>query len=102
MGVILKSFGHYIPATSLTNAEISLRLGITEEYILEKTGIVERAYMVDGAVSDMIVNATLNCLAQTNISPNDIDCIIVATFTPGYFTPSTASVVHHKMGTGNA
>src|ERR1039457_1866100 len=92
MGVVLKSFGHYIPETTITNAEIAQRLGITEQYILEKTGISERKYNSDGATSDMIVKAAHNCFLNTHISPRDIDCVLVATSSPDYYCPSTASV----------
>ncbi len=102
MGVVLKSFGHFIPKDSLRNAELAVRFGITEQYIVEKTGIEQRAYNTGGAASDMIVAAAKNCLKLAGISPIEIDCVLVATMTPDYYCPSTASVVHHKLGTDNA
>ena len=102
MGVIIKSFGHFIPEQSVTNAELAKRFDITEEWIVERTGIEERKYFADGGTSDMIVIAALKCLAYTNIQPNDIDCIIVATMTPDHHCPSTAALVHQKLKTKNA
>lgn len=102
MGVIIKSFGHFIPEMRVTNAELIKRFGITEESILHKTGIAERRYYPGGATSDMIIHAASGCLQQAKVSPKDIDCIIVATLTPDYHCPSTASIVHHELGTGNA
>ncbi|HEY5328110.1 MAG TPA: ketoacyl-ACP synthase III [Mucilaginibacter sp.] len=102
MGVILKSFGHFIPDHSVTNIELAQRYGITEEWIVDRTGIIERKYYLEGATSDMIINAALSCLSKTNIKPADIDCIIVATMTPDYYCPSTATIVHQKLETKNA
>jgi 3-oxoacyl-[acyl-carrier-protein] synthase III len=41
MGVKIKSFGHFIPDHSVPNKELAGRFGITEEWILERTGIEE-------------------------------------------------------------
>jgi len=81
---------------------LSKRFNVTTEWILERTGIEERKYFLDGATSDMIVNAALSCLQQTDLTPTDIDCIIVATMTPDHYCPSTATFVHQKLGTNNA
>lgn len=102
MGVVIKGFGHYIPESRLTNAEVALRFGVTEEWIMERTGIKERRYFNEGATSDMIVYAAKDCLKKANVSAKNIDCIIVATLTPDYPCPSTASIVHQKIGAENA
>ena len=102
MGTIIKSFGHFIPEQSLTNAELATRFDISNEWIIERTGIEERKYFTEGATSDMIVKAALQCLSKANIEAKDIDCIIVATMTPDYYCPSTAAIVHQKLDTKNA
>ena len=61
MGVKLKSFGHYIPQYKVTNAELAERFAISEDWILERTGIEARSYLLEGATSDMIVAAALDC-----------------------------------------
>lgn len=102
MGTILKSFGHFIPEQRVTNTELAKRFDVTEEWIVERTGIEERKYFTNGATSDMIVNAALQCLGKTDIAAEDIDCIIVATMTPDYYCPSTAAIVHQRLDTKNA
>lgn len=102
MGVKLKSFGHYIPQHKVTNAELADRFDISEDWILERTGIEARSYLLESATSDMIVAAALDCLAKTDCTPTDIDCIIVATMTSDYYCPYTAAIVHKKLGTVNA
>src|SRR3954470_9988064 len=102
MGVIVRGFGHFIPSTTLTNAEIAKKLSITDQYILDKTGIEERTYSLEGATSDMIVAAAHDCLQRSGVSPKEIDCVLVASSTPDYKCPSTASVVHRALGTNHA
>ena len=102
MGVKIKAFGHFVPDHSVANKELAERFGITEEWILERTGIEERKYLLKGGTSDMIVQAALLCLGKTNVTASEIDCIIVATMTPDYHCPSTASLVHQKLGATNA
>jgi len=102
MGVAIKSLSHFIPETRLTNDYLAAKLGIDSAMIAEKTGIMERRIFHDGATSDMIVNAAHICLEQNNMSPQDVECIIVATMTPDFLCPSTAAVIHSKLKTTNA
>lgn len=102
MGVVFKAFGYFIPDKRVTNEELSTRFNISQEWILERTGILERRYFEDGATSDMIVLAAQDCLKQAEINPEEIDCIIIATMTPDFHCPSTASIVHKKLKTSNA
>jgi 3-oxoacyl-[acyl-carrier-protein] synthase-3 len=102
MGVKIKAFGHFVPDHNVPNKELAERFDLTEEWILERTGIEERKYLLEGGTSDMIVQAALRCLCKTNITATEIDCIIVATMTPDYHCPSTASLVHKRLGATNA
>ena len=102
MGVAIKTLSHFVPDTSLTNDMLAERLGIESEWIAEKTGIMARRIFHDGATSDMIVNAAQVCLDKAGMKPTDVECIIVATMTADFLCPSTAAVVHHKLGATNA
>lgn len=102
MGIKIKSWGHYIPDNRITNRELAERFNIPEEWIYERVGIEERAWMQNGSTSDMAVYAAQNCLANAGVSAGDIDCIIVGTITPDHRCPSTASQVHAQLGTVNA
>ena len=44
MGVKIKAFGHFVGDKILGNKELAERYGITEDWIIEKTGIEERRY----------------------------------------------------------
>ena len=102
MGIVFTAFGHFVPDNTVSNTELSLRYNVTEDWIIDRTGIDQRHYYLEGATSDMIVKAALRCLSKADVKADDIDCIIVATMTPDYYCPSTAAIVHQKLNTKNA
>ncbi len=74
-----------------------------DTFLREQRNIVERRFMAaDQATSDLIVPAALDALKAAKLTANDIDLIIVATDTPDYLSPSTASVVQYKLQAKNA
>lgn len=48
--------------------------------------------------SDLILPAAERALKSANIKATDLDLIIVATDTPDYLSPATASVIQYKLG----
>jgi 3-oxoacyl-[acyl-carrier-protein] synthase-3 len=97
MGTVIKAFGHFIPDKRVTNKELAQRFSITEDWIEEKTGIIERRYFDNGATSDMALIAINNALKNSRLEPGMIDCIIVATMTPDRHCPSTAALLQKKL-----
>ncbi len=98
------STGRYVPEQIVTNAEISAILGQdVGPWLLEKVGIAERHVIApDQVTSDLVVAAAQQALARANLTAQDLDLIIVATDTPDYLSPATASVVQGKMNAANA
>ncbi|MFH1797888.1 MAG: beta-ketoacyl-ACP synthase III [Candidatus Omnitrophota bacterium] len=91
--------GKYLPENVLTNADIEKMVDTSDEWIVTRTGIRERRIAAENeATSDMAVKAARDALKKTNLSPEDIDLIIVATITPDMFFPSTACLLQHKLG----
>lgn len=93
----ITAVGHYVPETVYPNSYFEQYLDTSDAWIVERTGIRERRFACNGATSDLIVPAARQCLEQRGLSPQDIDCIIVATVTPDYFFPNTAAVVQQKL-----
>jgi 3-oxoacyl-[acyl-carrier-protein] synthase-3 len=103
--------GHYVPEQVVTNAEMDARY---PEYLAQKgyplsawlesnVGIRERHFAApDQAASDLAAEAARHALAKAKVAPDEIDLLIVATDTPDYLSPATASVVQHKIGAVNA
>lgn len=97
MRVSITSIGCSVPPLSLGNAELAARLGVSEEWLFARSGIRERR-VGTGGVSDLIVTAATQCLAQRQLDADAVDCIVVATITPDYIVPSTAAIVQRKLG----
>ncbi len=96
--------GSYVPERIVTNAEVDALLGeSTSDWLLANVGIRERRWMAPNQVtSDLIVEAAKKALARANLTPADLDLIIVSTDTPDYLSPSTSVVVQAKLGAERA
>ena len=93
----------YVPPRLLTNADLEKMVDTTSDWILQRTGIVERHVVEPGvASSDMGAAAAVKATAQAGLTPDDIDLIIVGTTTPDMFFPSTAALIQHKIGASKA
>lgn len=90
--------GSYLPPRIVKNNDIP-GLEETNGAVERLLGAVERRAVDDGqSCSDIIVEAARRILESAELSPDDIDRIVVSA-TPGdYFEPCTASVVQHKLG----
>lgn len=96
--------GRYIPEKLVTNADMDAMLGENVgDWLVENVGIYERHVMADDeTTSDMAVTAARQALERTNLHPEELDLILVATDTPDYISPATASVVQAELGAPNA
>ena len=98
------STGRYVPEKVITNAELDAMLGTkVSDWLVANVGIRERRVMRDDQVtSDLATAAAAEALERAGIGPADVDLIILATDTPDYISPGTASVVQYKLGATNA
>jgi 3-oxoacyl-[acyl-carrier-protein] synthase-3 len=98
------STGRCIPEKLVTNQDLNQILGEdVDAWLIENVGIRERHVMADDeTTSDMIVAASKQALERANLQSTNLDLIIVATDTPDYLSPATASVVQAKLGAANA
>lgn len=99
----LLSVGSYRPARVVTNAEICTRIDSSDEWIRERSGIVERRYAApDESVTDMGVAAGRTALERSGIDPAQVSMVLVATVTHPLQTPSAAAEIAFRLGTVNA
>jgi 3-oxoacyl-[acyl-carrier-protein] synthase III len=88
-----------LPDGRLTSAEVAERLGITEQWILSRTGIRERRRAgADERLTDYATRAGFRALTRSGVDPDDVDLVIVATMTQDELTPNTAPLVAHALG----
>jgi 3-oxoacyl-[acyl-carrier-protein] synthase III len=96
---VVRGVGGYLPAKVLTNADLSKMVDTTDEWITARTGISKRHIAAEGeTTSDMGAAAARKAMEAAGVGPDDIDLIIVATATPDYTFPATATVVQNKLG----
>jgi 3-oxoacyl-[acyl-carrier-protein] synthase-3 len=95
--------GSYLPSRVVTNAEICERIDSSDEWIRERSGIVERRFAADDeTVADMAVAAAGKALAKAGIDPDQVDAVILATVTHLLATPSAAVEVAYRLGAQRA
>ena len=95
--------GHYVPEKVLTNFDLEKMVDTSDEWITTRTGIKERRIADESmATSDLAYGAALKVLEKANLSPDKLDCIIVATASPDTLFPSTACIVQNKLKAVNA
>ena len=95
--------GSYLPPRIMTNAEFAARLDTSDEWIRERTGIVQRHIAAESQTSsDLALEASRAALAAAGMRAADLDLIIVATSTPDFVFPSTACLLQAKLGVANS
>ncbi|MCI4669789.1 MAG: ketoacyl-ACP synthase III [Bacteroidia bacterium] len=95
----ITAVGGYVPEKVLHNKDLEKMVDTNDEWIRERTGIIERRILEEGrTTSDMAVEAIHDLLKKTNITPQDIDLIIVSTVSPDHVYPATANIIADKIG----
>jgi len=94
---------HYVPSDIVTNDDLAKIMDTNDEWIQAHTGIKTRHMSLQGEnTSDLATQAARLALAQTNLTVEEIDLIIVTTFTPDGLAPSTAALVQRNLKATNA
>ena len=91
--------GSYLPDRILTNDELAAQIDTSDAWIRERTGIAQRHIAAEGqTTSDLGVEAARRALDDAGLTIADIDLIVVATTTPEFVFPSTATVIQARLG----
>lgn len=99
LGVQIIATGSHVPSQVVTNSDLQTSLGFDPAWIEQRTGILERRHAPPHvATSDLCVEAAQNCIRRAKVDPQQIDLLIVGTFTPDYQCPSTACLVQDRLG----
>lgn len=99
LGVQVVGSGSYVPDQVVTNADLNQRFGFDASWIEQRTGILERRHCPDGmATSDMAAVAARRALDNAHVLPEEVDLLVVGTFTPDFLCPSTACLVQDRLG----
>lgn len=95
-------FGGYTPERIVTNEDWAAALDTTDEWITQRTGIKRRRHAADDeSTMTLATEAAAAALKDADLSPDDIDEIVLATDTPEMMTPDTAALVQNELGCRN-
>jgi 3-oxoacyl-[acyl-carrier-protein] synthase-3 len=96
--------GRYVPAKAVPNAWFDDHLGKpVSQWLIDNTGIANRHVMADDeTTSDLALHAARQALERAGLSADQLDLIILATDTPDYISPATATVLQYKLGATRA
>ncbi len=90
----------YVPDQVVTNYDLESMMETTHDWIVERSGIEERRWVVPGEQGgyDLATNASRQALEDAGIEAGDIDCIIYATLSPDHFFPGSGVFVGRELG----
>ena len=92
-----------IPNATVTTAELAERLGVSEDWIVSRTGIRSRPVAApDERLSDFAARAGLAALSRAGVDAADVDLVLVATLTQDELMPNAAPIVAHAVGADRA
>jgi len=100
----ITAVGKYIPEYTLTNKELETLVDTNDDWITSRTGIKERRILKEEGkgTSFMAIKAAQDLLQKSNVKPEEIDMVIVATATPDLLVASTAVYTATEIGAINA
>ncbi len=90
--------GRGIPKGILTNQDLEKMVDTSDEWITTRTGIKKRRICSQEETWTLLATeASRQALEMARMSPEELDLIIAATFTPDYRLPSGACLVQNEL-----
>lgn len=90
--------GRALPKRIVTNDDLSRIIDTSDEWITERTGIRERRIVSDETTVSLAAEAGRKALENAGVHAENIDLLIVSTFTPDNSLPNTACAVQRILG----
>jgi 3-oxoacyl-[acyl-carrier-protein] synthase-3 len=96
---IISGTGHYVPPKVVTNHDLEKVMNTTDEWIQQRSGILERHFAEEGiGSSDLATQAALIAIEDAQIDKSEIDLIIAATLSPDHYFPGIGVLVQANLG----
>src|SRR5205823_6601343 len=96
-------WGKGLPTRVMHNREFEQLIDTSDDWIRERTGIVERRIVGAGETTGTLATqAARAALAVADLDPRRVDFVLVATCTPDKLMPATAPLVQQAIGAVNA
>jgi 3-oxoacyl-[acyl-carrier-protein] synthase-3 len=95
----ITAIGSYVPSQVLSNADLEQIVDTQDEWIVQRTGIRERRIAAENEfTSHLCIKAVENMTLHYPVSVQDVDLILVATYTPDFPAPSVACLIQSHFG----
>jgi 3-oxoacyl-[acyl-carrier-protein] synthase-3 len=99
MSAVITGWGTALPDARLTNAVLEATLETSDEWIVARTGIRERRVAgPDESTATLAIAACASAMKHAELTPDEIDLLIVATATPEQPVPETSAIVQDGLG----
>ncbi len=96
---LITGTGHFVPPKVVTNFDLEKKMDTSDEWIRQRSGIVERRHVEPGVgSSDLAYEAALRAIEDAKIDKSEIDFIIAATLSPDHYFPGIGVIVQAKLG----
>ena len=95
----IAGIGMYVPKNVVSNDDLKKYMDTSDEWIQERTGIVERRYAdrKGETTTTMAVEASKIAIERAGITQKDIDFIVFATISPDYYFPGCGVLLQRAM-----
>ena len=90
--------GSYVPEKVVTNFDLAEVIDTSDEWIKQRVGISERHISTDESAAEMGYKAALNALEMSNVKPEELDLIIVASISNDTICPTAAGTIQKLLG----
>ncbi len=91
--------GMQVPDRIVTNQDLAQWMDTSHEWIVERTGIEERRWIVEGeSGAGLAADASMQALESAGIDPGDLDLIVYATLSPDCEFPGTGVFLQRRLG----
>ncbi len=100
MKAFVKEITYYLPSDTLTNSDLAELFPVwSAEKIASKIGVSERHIAAEDETSaDMAISAAHKLFDENDLSPEQVDFVLLCTQSPDYFLPTSACIIQHKLG----
>jgi 3-oxoacyl-[acyl-carrier-protein] synthase III len=99
----LASVAMAVPENVVTNEVVAEGAGVTEQWIVHRTGVRERRHVREGERLDALaLSAARGALEEAGVEPEELDLVLLATVAPDDLLPNAAPLVARELGAHSA